>query len=158
MHCPCLLVWEKRPPCQEGGCWPSPLAISHFVLPVMLAGLVLHVSRYLKQNWYRFRVALHFVAPNLKSRRFLASLPHLLASPPLCSYENKPAEVIQKDLGTDYLSRINAALTVVRGVNKTDVKTLGDRCVGGAACDSADSACMPFLHAVDLGIVPNQPC
>ncbi|EFN59249.1 hypothetical protein CHLNCDRAFT_19196 [Chlorella variabilis] len=43
------------------------------------------------------------------------------------SYENKPAEVIQKDLGTDYLSRINAALTVVRGVNKTDVKTLGDR-------------------------------
>ncbi|KAL4426156.1 hypothetical protein ABPG77_007438 [Micractinium sp. CCAP 211/92] len=43
------------------------------------------------------------------------------------SYENKPAEVIQKDLGTDYLSRINAALTTVRGVNRTDVKTLGDR-------------------------------
>jgi hypothetical protein len=35
--------------------------------------------------------------------------------------------VIQKDLGTDYLSRINAVLTTVRGVNKTDVKTLGDR-------------------------------
>jgi DNA excision repair protein ERCC-1 len=35
--------------------------------------------------------------------------------------------VIQKDLGNDYLSRINAALTSVRGVNKTDVKTLGDR-------------------------------
>ncbi|KAL4443921.1 hypothetical protein ABPG75_011658 [Micractinium tetrahymenae] len=43
------------------------------------------------------------------------------------SYENKPAEVIQKDLGTDYLSRINVALTTVRGVNRTDVKTLGDR-------------------------------
>ena len=35
--------------------------------------------------------------------------------------------MIQKDLGNDYLSRINAALTSVRGVNKTDVKTLGDR-------------------------------
>lgn len=46
----------------------------------------------------------------------------------LRSYENKPAEVIQKDLGTDYLSRINAVLTTVRGINKTDVKTLGDRC------------------------------
>lgn len=44
-----------------------------------------------------------------------------------CSYEHKPAEVIQKDLGSDYLSRINAALTSVRGVNRTDVKTLGDR-------------------------------
>ncbi|GAB4816153.1 hypothetical protein N2152v2_003199 [Parachlorella kessleri] len=43
------------------------------------------------------------------------------------SYENKPAEVIQKDVGTDYVSRINAALTTIRGVNKTDVKTLGDR-------------------------------
>lgn len=44
-----------------------------------------------------------------------------------CSYENKPAEVIQKDLGSDYISRINATLTTIRGVNKTDVKTLGDR-------------------------------
>lgn len=45
----------------------------------------------------------------------------------LGSYEHKPAEVIQKDLGTDYLSRINSTLTTVRGVNRTDVKTLGDR-------------------------------
>ena len=44
-----------------------------------------------------------------------------------CSYERKPAESIQKDLGTDYVSRASAALTVVRGVNRTDVKTLGDR-------------------------------
>lgn len=47
----------------------------------------------------------------------------------LGSYEHKPAEVIQKDLGTDYLSRINSTLTTVRGVNRTDVKTLGDRWV-----------------------------
>ena len=35
--------------------------------------------------------------------------------------------MIQKDLGSDYVSRANAALTSVRGVNRTDVKTLGDR-------------------------------
>ena len=49
-----------------------------------------------------------------------------------CSYENKPAEVIQKDVGHDYVSRITTALTLIRGVNKTDVKTLGDR-FGSAA-------------------------
>lgn len=43
-----------------------------------------------------------------------------------CSFERKPAETIQKDLGTDYVSRANSALTTIRGVNKTDVKTLGD--------------------------------
>ena len=47
--------------------------------------------------------------------------------------------MIQKDLGNDYLSRINAALTSVRGVNKTDVKTLGDRwgvlfCLAALCC------------------------
>ena len=40
------------------------------------------------------------------------------------SYENKPAESIQKDLGTDYGGRVTAVLTGVRGVNKTDVKSL----------------------------------
>jgi len=44
----------------------------------------------------------------------------------LKSYEKKPAETIQKDLGTDYVSRANSVLTIVRGVNKSDVKTLGD--------------------------------
>ena len=42
----------------------------------------------------------------------------------LKSYENKPAESIQKDLGSDYESRVASVLTVVRGVNKTDSKTL----------------------------------
>ena len=44
----------------------------------------------------------------------------------LKSYEKKPAEIIKKDLGSDYVTRATSALTAVRGVNKTDVKTLGD--------------------------------
>uniref|UniRef100_A0A2N9I3K8 DNA excision repair protein ERCC-1 n=1 Tax=Fagus sylvatica TaxID=28930 RepID=A0A2N9I3K8_FAGSY len=40
-------------------------------------------------------------------------------------YENKPADIIQGQLDTDYLSRLTHALTTVRRVNKTDVVTLG---------------------------------
>ncbi|KAK3033168.1 hypothetical protein RJ639_036352, partial [Escallonia herrerae] len=40
-------------------------------------------------------------------------------------YENKPADIIQGQMDTDYLSRLNHALTTVRRVNKTDVVTLG---------------------------------
>ncbi|GAB2287349.1 Excision repair cross-complementation group 1 [Dionaea muscipula] len=40
-------------------------------------------------------------------------------------YENKPADIIQGHMDTDYLSRLNHALTAVRHVNKTDVVTLG---------------------------------
>ena len=58
----------------------------------------------------------------------------------LKSYERKPAEAIQKDLGTDYVSRANAALTTVRGVNRTDVKTLGDRFGSLAAVLGAGAA------------------
>ena len=54
-----------------------------------------------------------------------------------CSYENKPAEAIRKDVGSDYVSRLNEALTSVRGVNKTDVKTLGERFGSVAALLSA---------------------
>eukprot|EP00887_Chlorella_sp_A99_P005759 scaffold1.g5759.t1 len=56
------------------------------------------------------------------------------------SYENKPAEVIQKDVGHDYVSRVTAALTTIRGVNKTDVKTLGDRFGSVAGILSASAA------------------
>ena len=41
------------------------------------------------------------------------------------SYESKPADAIQGRTEQDYLSRLNAALTSVRGVNRTDVLTLG---------------------------------
>ncbi len=44
------------------------------------------------------------------------------------SYESKPADSIQKSVGSDFVSTATAALTSLRGVNKTDVKTLGDRC------------------------------
>ncbi|KAL9272551.1 DNA excision repair protein ERCC-1-like protein [Drosera capensis] len=40
-------------------------------------------------------------------------------------YENKPADIIQGHMDTDYLSRLNHALTAIRHVNKTDVVTLG---------------------------------
>lgn len=40
-------------------------------------------------------------------------------------YENKPADIIQGQMDTDYLSRLTHALTEVRHVNKTDVVTLG---------------------------------
>ncbi|KAH9620461.1 hypothetical protein KSS87_018027 [Heliosperma pusillum] len=40
-------------------------------------------------------------------------------------YENKPADIIQGHMDTDYLSRLNHALTSIRHVNKTDVVTLG---------------------------------
>lgn len=74
-----------------------------------------------------------------------------------CSYENKPAEVIQKDLGTDYLSRINAALTTVRGVNRTDVKALGDR-RGDAGCPAqASERCgwvAPWPRALERCLPP----
>ncbi|XP_025011888.1 DNA excision repair protein ERCC-1 isoform X2 [Ricinus communis] len=40
-------------------------------------------------------------------------------------YENKPADLIQGQMDTDYLSRLTHALTTIRHVNKTDVVTLG---------------------------------
>ncbi|KAF5740594.1 DNA excision repair protein ERCC-1 [Tripterygium wilfordii] len=40
-------------------------------------------------------------------------------------YENKPADLIQGQMDTDYQSRLNHALTTIRHVNKTDVITLG---------------------------------
>jgi len=45
----------------------------------------------------------------------------------LKAYENKPASAIQERVDTDYLSRLTAALTTVKGVNRTDVVTLGRR-------------------------------
>ncbi|MCL7023265.1 hypothetical protein MKW94_000457 [Papaver nudicaule] len=40
-------------------------------------------------------------------------------------YENKPADILQGQTDTDYLSRLSHAFTTVRHVNKTDVVTLG---------------------------------
>ena len=41
------------------------------------------------------------------------------------SYENKPPDAIQGRAGEDYLSKLNAVLTTIRSVNRTDVATLG---------------------------------
>lgn len=43
----------------------------------------------------------------------------------LKAYENKSPEVIREKVDTDYVSRLNGALTSVRGVNKVDAATLG---------------------------------
>lgn len=42
----------------------------------------------------------------------------------LRSYDNKGTESIQERVGDDYSSRLNAALSSIRGVNRTDVSTL----------------------------------
>lgn len=72
--------------------------------------------------------------------------------------------MIQKDVGSDYVSRCTAALTTIRGVNRTDVKTLGDRWDGGQGrCGSVGGsvgvapvpavcclpACPPAVGALD---------
>lgn len=43
----------------------------------------------------------------------------------LKAYENKSPELIREKVESDYLSRLNGAVTSVRGVNKTDAATLG---------------------------------
>mmetsp|Transcript_27042 Transcript_27042/g.69477 ORF Transcript_27042/g.69477 Transcript_27042/m.69477 type:complete len:367 (+) Transcript_27042:198-1298(+) len=43
----------------------------------------------------------------------------------LKAYERKPADAIQERLDGDYGSRLAAALTTLKGVNRTDVATLG---------------------------------
>ena len=45
----------------------------------------------------------------------------------LRAYEQRPADAIQGRTEADYLSRLTAVLTTVRGVNKTDVLTLGNK-------------------------------
>ena len=40
-------------------------------------------------------------------------------------FETKPADAIQGRSDEDYLSKLSSALTMVRGVNRTDVLTLG---------------------------------
>ena len=45
----------------------------------------------------------------------------------LKAYEHKPADALRERVAADYLSRLTAALTQVRGVNKTDVLTLSSK-------------------------------
>ena len=56
------------------------------------------------------------------------------------AYETKPADLIQGRTDEDYLSKLNAALTAVRGVNRTDVLTLA----GAFRCLLDDE----YLHAL----------
>ncbi|KAL4524561.1 hypothetical protein Ndes2526A_g06681 [Nannochloris sp. 'desiccata'] len=54
--------------------------------------------------------------------------------------EDAVEPLAQKELGTDYVSRATAALTTIRGVNRTDVKTLGDTFGSVAAVLQANEA------------------
>jgi DNA excision repair protein ERCC-1 len=50
----------------------------------------------------------------------------LISKPlPIKAYENKSPEVIREKVESDYISRLNGAVTSVRGVNKVDAATLG---------------------------------
>ncbi|EIE20407.1 DNA repair protein rad10, partial [Coccomyxa subellipsoidea C-169] len=70
------------------------------------------------------------------------------------AYESKPADAIQGRTEEDYLSKLTAALTTVRGVNKTDVLTLGGAFKTAAGVMRAN---MQQLSALP-GIGPTKAC
>ena len=70
----------------------------------------------------------------------------------LKSYETKPADLIQGRSEEDYLSKLNAAFTTVRGINKTDVLTLAGAFKTAAGVMRAD---MQELSALP-GIGPTK--
>jgi len=77
-------------------------------------------------------------------------------------YETKPADAIQGRTDEDYLSRLTAAVTSVRGVNKTDVLTLGARfksAAGVMRASQEDLSACPGLGPtkVSCGPIPPPP-
>ena len=70
------------------------------------------------------------------------------------AYETKPADLIQGRADEDYLSKLNAALTTVRGVNRTDVLTLAGAFKTAAGIMTAN---MQELSALP-GIGPTKVC
>ena len=87
-------------------------------------------------------------------------------------YETKSADAIQGRTEEDYLSRFTAAMTTVRGVNRTDVLTLG-RAFGslagalsvralcawsclGMSASAHHQACYPLMFAVLTQAAPEE--
>ena len=64
------------------------------------------------------------------------------------AYEAKPADLIQGRAEQDYLSRLNAALTTVRGLNRTDVLTLGGALRTAADIMRADAGALAALPGI----------
>ncbi|KAI3904613.1 hypothetical protein MKW98_014793 [Papaver atlanticum] len=64
-------------------------------------------------------------------------------------YENKPADILQGQTDTDYLSRLSHALTTVRHVNKTDVVTLGS--TFGSLSNIMDASMEDLAHCPGIG-------
>ena len=84
------------------------------------------------------------------SRRYTQECARYLET--LKSYETKPADLIQGRSEEDYLSKLNAAFTTVRGINKTDVLTLAGAFKTAAGVMRAD---MQELSALP-GIGPTK--
>ncbi|KAK9145729.1 hypothetical protein Sjap_005632 [Stephania japonica] len=64
-------------------------------------------------------------------------------------YENKPADILQGQTDTDYLSRLNHAITSVRSVNKTDVVNLGSSF--GSLSRIMDASMEELAHCPGIG-------
>ncbi|GAY49173.1 hypothetical protein CUMW_117220, partial [Citrus unshiu] len=64
-------------------------------------------------------------------------------------YENKPADLTQGQMDTDYLSRLTHALASVRCVNKTDVVTLGS--TFGSLSHIMDASMEDLAHCPCIG-------
>jgi NAD-dependent DNA ligase len=67
------------------------------------------------------------------------------------AYENKPAASIQARADTDYVGRLTAALTSVRGVNRNDAYTIG--ATFGTLADAFRGAPAQFAACPGLGPV-----
>lgn len=75
------------------------------------------------------------------------------------AYENKPADNIRGRTDEDYLSRLQAAMTCVRGVNRTDVLTLGAAFKSAAGIMQAsldDLAACPGIGPTKVSDRPHQ--
>lgn len=75
----------------------------------------------------------------------------------LKSYESKPADLIQGRAEEDYMSKLNAALTTVRGVNRTDVLTLAGAfrtAAGVMRANMQELSALPGIGPTKVGTSP----
>ncbi len=76
------------------------------------------------------------------------------------AYETKPADIILGRTEEDYFSRLTAAVTSIRGVNRTDVLTLATqfRTAAGIMKASAEElAACPGIGPTKVALLPQYP-
>ena len=76
----------------------------------------------------------------------------------LKSYETKPADLIQGRVEEDYMSKLNATFTTVRGINKTDVLTLAGAFKTAAGVLQAGMQELSALPGIGPTKVPVPSC